>query len=284
MSSMVSSPYAQPGSPIASAKRTPTRNSNFNTHNNNDTFSSPKFNTAKDSTNTSSKISSSGTMFNYLATLTAGLFSPKGKPGALDDDDDDDDNSNNNNTDTNTTSNDKVLKKRSDTDDSSSKATESTADDSLESETNDTSNDDEEPYDDDVFNPYLYMANLPPINSIARHRGQLPAIGGGNKFTLVLDLDETLVHCSIEPIAKPDIVFPVNFNGVGYQIYARKRPYLEYFLNQISTSMNFEVVVFTASQSIYADKLLDFLDRQRTMIKHRLFRESCVCVQGNYVK
>jgi CTD small phosphatase-like protein 2 len=139
--------------------------------------------------------------------------------------------------------------------------------------------DDDEDYEE--FNPYFYIAHLPPHVTIPRHKSVLPK-ESNFEFTLALDLDETLVHCSVEPIACPDVIFPVNLNGAHYKIYARMRPYLHYFLESVSTM--FEVVVFTASQKVYADKLLDHVDPQKTMIKHRLFRDSCVSVHGNFVK
>ena len=56
---------------------------------------------------------------------------------------------------------------------------------------------------------------------------------GAPKATLVLDLDETLVHCSVEPSAAADLVFPVQFNGMEYQVHVQKRPHLEFFLQQV---------------------------------------------------
>eukprot|EP00981_Chlorochromonas_danica_P009736 scaffold2801_cov161-Ochromonas_danica.AAC.16 len=141
----------------------------------------------------------------------------------------------------------------------------------------------EEPDDDDMsFNPYLFIAQLPDPSQVARdHNAHLPAFDGSLP-TLVLDLDETLVHCTVEAVEKADVVFPVEFNGTTYKVYGRKRPYLDYFLEQVAKS--FEVVVFTASQRVYADVLMDLLDPQKRLIKHRLFRESCLLVQGSYLK
>lgn len=135
--------------------------------------------------------------------------------------------------------------------------------------------------DDGIFNPYQFIAGLPTIESIDRNEVTLPP-AQGRKPTLVLDLDETLVHCTVEPIEKPDMKFPVTFNGILYDVYVRKRPYLDYFFEAVCRT--FEVVVFTASQKVYADVLLDLLDPENKYIKHRLFRESCVLVQGNYLK
>jgi RNA polymerase II subunit A small phosphatase-like protein len=111
---------------------------------------------------------------------------------------------------------------------------------------------------------------LPPL-SLADRR----------KPCLVLDLDETLVHSSFKPVPNPDFVIPVEIDGVVTDVYVLKRPWVDYFLEQCAA--RYEIVVFTASLSKYADPLLDFLDPRKT-IKHRLFRESCYLHQGNYVK
>ena len=54
----------------------------------------------------------------------------------------------------------------------------------------------------------------------------------------MLDLDETLVHCSVEPIPDADVFFPVSFNGANYQVYVREHPHPDKF------AMLFFVVVF----------------------------------------
>ncbi len=70
------------------------------------------------------------------------------------------------------------------------------------------------------------------------------------KKTLVLDLDETLVHSSFKPIPNPDYIIPVEIEGKIVDVYVLKRPWLDHFMAAIAGQ--FEIVVFTASLSKYA--------------------------------
>jgi RNA polymerase II subunit A small phosphatase-like protein len=101
------------------------------------------------------------------------------------------------------------------------------------------------------------------------------------KKCLVLDLDETLVHSSFKPTTNPDYIIPVDIDGTIHQVYVCKRPGVDEFM--VEMAKYYEIVVYTASLSKYADPLLDRLDPQQT-IKYRLFREHCVQYEGNYVK
>lgn len=98
---------------------------------------------------------------------------------------------------------------------------------------------------------------------------------------LVLDLDETLVHSSFVPIPNADFVISLDLQGTMHRVYVRKRPGVDDFLKFCGP--RFEVVIFTASLSKYADPLLDKLDIHHA-VQYRLFREHCVQHEGNYVK
>ncbi|KAJ2356945.1 hypothetical protein GGF43_001762 [Coemansia sp. RSA 2618] len=98
---------------------------------------------------------------------------------------------------------------------------------------------------------------------------------------LVLDLDETLVHSSFREVDQPDFVVPVVLEGQEHSVYVVKRPGVDEFISVMG--QYYEVVVFTASLSMYADPVLDLLDK-RGVMHHRLFRESCNLYNGNYVK
>ncbi|KAJ2745947.1 hypothetical protein GGI20_001762 [Coemansia sp. BCRC 34301] len=111
----------------------------------------------------------------------------------------------------------------------------------------------------------------------------LPPLSAGlrGKKCLVLDLDETLVHSSFREVEHPDYVVPVVLEGQEHNVYVLKRPGVDEFMRIMG--QYYEVVVFTASLSMYADPVLDLLDKSK-VVHHRLFRESCNLYNGNYVK
>ena len=102
-----------------------------------------------------------------------------------------------------------------------------------------------------------------------------------NKKTLILDLDETLVHSSFIPFEKNDIILNVAFESIMYNIYVMVRPGVEEFIKKVSKL--YEVIIFTASIAKYALPLLDILDRDKN-IKYRLTREHCTFLNGIYIK
>jgi RNA polymerase II subunit A small phosphatase-like protein len=75
-----------------------------------------------------------------------------------------------------------------------------------------------------------------------------------------LDLNETLVHSSFKPheIREADIILPVELDGNVCLIYVLLRPGALEFCRRMADY--FEVVVFTASLSKYAEPLVKLLD------------------------
>ena len=99
--------------------------------------------------------------------------------------------------------------------------------------------------------------------------------------TLVLDLDETLVHSSFKPVENADIMLPVEIDGQICTIYVLVRPFVAQFLKRMHKI--YELVIFTASLSKYAEPLMSHLDPQK-MCSYLLFREHCTFFNNAYVK
>lgn len=121
--------------------------------------------------------------------------------------------------------------------------------------------------------------------------------------TLVLDLDETLIHSTSRPFTNfshsPSSLFGLKAFRRGslgnshtvevvlggkcttYHVY--KRPFVDYFLRKVSAW--YTLVIFTASMQEYADPVIDWLDAGRGIIGKRFFRESCTQLpNGSYTK
>ncbi|KDO78048.1 hypothetical protein CISIN_1g011481mg [Citrus sinensis] len=134
------------------------------------------------------------------------------------------------------------------------------------------------------FDPQFFIKYLPELSDIANFRptASPKETQGRKSVTLVLDLDETLVHSTLEYCDDADFTFTVFFNMKEHTVYVKQRPHLKTFLERVAEM--FEVVIFTASQSIYAAQLLDILDPDGKLISRRVYRESCIFSDGTYTK
>ncbi|PGH12322.1 hypothetical protein AJ80_06732 [Polytolypa hystricis UAMH7299] len=128
--------------------------------------------------------------------------------------------------------------------------------------------------------------------------------------TLVLDLDETLIHSLAKggrmssghmvevrlatPIttsssttntaAVPPGAQTTSFVGPQHPIlyYVHKRPHCDDFLRKICKW--YKLVIFTASVQEYADPVIDWLEQERKYFHSRLYRQHCTFRNGAYIK
>ena len=99
---------------------------------------------------------------------------------------------------------------------------------------------------------------------------------------MVLDLDETLVHSQFMEFSdKSDLVIQIEIENEIHDIHVKVRPGVKEFLEKMDKI--YELVVFTASISKYADPLLDLIDK-KGYCPYRLFREHCTLINTTFVK
>lgn len=114
------------------------------------------------------------------------------------------------------------------------------------------------------------------------------------RLTVVLDVDETLIHSRLSPgqdrfrqaEERKDQTqsceeFKITLED-GETIWVNKRPGLDKFLKLMSE--RYETIAYTAALEEYAKPLLDWLDPNGTIFRHRLYRDSCLFIRGYYVK
>jgi CTD nuclear envelope phosphatase 1 len=126
------------------------------------------------------------------------------------------------------------------------------------------------------------------------------------KKTLIIDLDETLIHSMAKggrmstghmvevrlggPVPTPtspsgNAAQPSQVQlgpGVPILYYVHERPGCHEFLRKVSKWYN--LIVFTASVQEYADPVIDWLERERRYFGGRYYRQHCTLRNGAYIK
>ncbi|KAL9065756.1 MAG: hypothetical protein Q9157_007366 [Trypethelium eluteriae] len=142
-------------------------------------------------------------------------------------------------------------------------------------------------------------APAPPRPLIPRRQPsysvQSPGFGRTGQKTLIIDLDETLIHSmakggrmSTGHMVEVKLSHPVGGGGVtiGPQIpilyYVHKRPHCDEFLRKVCKWYN--LIVFTASVQEYADPVIDWLEQERKYFSGRYYRQHCTFRNGAYIK
>ena len=88
-------------------------------------------------------------------------------------------------------------------------------------------------------------------------------------YTLVLDLDETLIHFKANPNNEESGTIKI-------------RPYLYQFLDSIKKY--YELVVFTAATQEYADPIINALEQNQKYFDFRLYRVHTIIIDNDFVK
>lgn len=128
-----------------------------------------------------------------------------------------------------------------------------------------------------------------------------PNLSSPPQKTLILDLDETLIHslskggrmssghmvevklsaptaATAVPAGIPTTVGP--HHPILY--YVHKRPHCDAFLRKVCQW--YKLVVFTASVQEYADPVIDWLEQERKFFHGRYYRQHCTIRNGAYIK
>jgi CTD nuclear envelope phosphatase 1 len=116
--------------------------------------------------------------------------------------------------------------------------------------------------------------------------------------TLVLDLDETLIHSlakggrmSSGHMVEVKLAAPVSAAGEPAATlapqhpilyYVHKRPHCDEFLRKVCKW--YKLVVFTASVQEYADPVIDWLEQERKFFQARYYRQHCTLRNDAFIK
>lgn len=87
---------------------------------------------------------------------------------------------------------------------------------------------------------------------------------------------------SLNVIEDAEYTFHAAFQDHQYKVYMVLRPHVKEFLQAMAKI--YELFVYTCAKKEYAEKILDILDPQRKLFRHRLYQDDCACVLGHYIK
>ena len=119
-----------------------------------------------------------------------------------------------------------------------------------------------------IFASSSYFLNN-KINAIGNPHVPFLTKKSNKKYSLVLDLDETLIHF------KPN---PNNESSGKIMI----RPYLYDFLKNIK--IYYELIIFTAATQDYADPIINAIEKEEKYFEHRLYRMHTIIIDNDFVK
>ncbi|XP_001361525.3 CTD nuclear envelope phosphatase 1 [Drosophila pseudoobscura] len=129
---------------------------------------------------------------------------------------------------------------------------------------------------------YIIYKEVAPSRTCAIQLERVP------RKTLILDLDETLLHsCYIDPETKenvggsqvpacavPDYQIHLTIDGIEPILFSVfKRPHVDEFLDHVAQW--YDLAIYTASVESYAARVVDMLDAGRGILQRRFYRQHC---------
>ena len=112
--------------------------------------------------------------------------------------------------------------------------------------------------------------NLNTINQISSTLYYLPKINPIYKYSLVLDLDETLIYLKKDS------------NGKSKRKVMILRPFLHEFLSKMKKI--YELILFSYETQEYVDPILDLIEKKEKYFEYRLYKEHTKFNGKDYIK
>lgn len=147
----------------------------------------------------------------------------------------------------------------------------------------------------------LVPRRQPSYSNLSPRSPSRPLPTSQEQKTLILDLDETLIHSlakggrmssghMVEVKLNAPVAVSTSQNQATQVIgphhpilyYVHKRPHCDEFLKKICKW--YKLVIFTASVQEYADPVIDWLEQERKYFVGRYYRQHCTFRNGAYIK